>query len=56
MPVLAVSEEEAAGKDSEFIACEVELRRAGKPVVYVELDVPGLDQIVCATAAVGGGN
>lgn len=39
-PVLAVSEEDAAGKDSELIACEVELRRAGKPSVFVELDMP----------------
>jgi len=46
VPVLAVSQEDAAGKDSELIACEVELRRAGKPVVYVELDIPGLEQTV----------
>ena len=50
VPVLAVSEEDAAGKDSEFIACEVELRRAGKPVLYVALDVPGLDELTSAFA------
>jgi succinyl-CoA synthetase beta subunit len=53
VPVLAVNEEDAAGKDSEFIACEVELRRAGKPVVYVELDVPGLEEIVSCQAFAG---
>ena len=53
VPVLAVSEEDATGKDSEFITCEVELRRAGKPVLYVELDVPGLDEIVAGKVAVG---
>ncbi len=56
VPVLAVSEQDAAGKDSEFIACEIELRRAGKPVVYVELDVPGLTEAVGCVAAAGGGN
>ncbi len=56
VPVLAVSEEDAVGKDSEFIACEIELRRAGKPVVYVELDVPGLDELIGAVATIGGGN
>lgn len=56
VPVPAVSEEEATGKDSEFIACEVELRRAGKPVLYVELDVPGLDEIIAGKVPVGGGN
>jgi succinyl-CoA synthetase beta subunit len=56
VPILAVSEADAAGKDSEFIACEVELRRAGKPIVYVELDVPGLEEAVACTATVAGGN
>ena len=41
-PILAVSEEQIAGKDSELIACEVELRRAGRAVLFVELDIPGL--------------
>lgn len=38
--VLAVSAEQAQAKDSEFIACEVELRRAGTPILFVELDMP----------------
>jgi succinyl-CoA synthetase beta subunit len=42
VPTLAVTPEDAAGKDSEFIACEIELRRAGCPVVFVELDMPDL--------------
>ncbi len=39
-PALTVSEEEFAGKDSEMIACEMECRRAGRPVLFVELDLP----------------
>ncbi len=43
-PVLAVGEADAATKDSEFIASEVECRRAGVEAVFVDLDVPGLDK------------
>jgi succinyl-CoA synthetase beta subunit len=43
LPVLAVSKEDAAGKDSEFIALEMECRRAGMRVVYVDLPIPGID-------------
>lgn len=42
-PALAVSAEEAAGKDSEMIACEIERRRAGRLVVFVDLPIPGID-------------
>jgi succinyl-CoA synthetase beta subunit len=42
-PVLAIDTEEAAGKDSELIACEIECFRASKPVVFVDLSIPGLD-------------
>ncbi|MFM9996825.1 MAG: ATP-grasp domain-containing protein [Phycisphaerales bacterium] len=42
-PVLAVSEAELAGKDSEFIACEIECRRAGTDAVFVDLEIPGLE-------------
>ncbi len=42
-PLLAVSEEDVAGKDSELIACEMECHRAGRPVVFVDLSLPGLD-------------
>lgn len=40
--VPAVSLDQLSTKDSELIACEVELRRANKPLVFLELDVPGL--------------
>ena len=42
-PVLAVSADEAAGKDSELIALEIECRRAGRPAVFVDLPIEGLD-------------
>jgi succinyl-CoA synthetase beta subunit len=42
-PVLAVREAEAANKDSEFIMLEIECRRAGKPVVFVDLPIEGID-------------
>jgi hypothetical protein len=42
-PVLAVSIEDAARKDSEFIACEIECFRAGRPVVFVDLPIAGID-------------
>lgn len=41
-PTVVVEAEEFAKRDSELIALEVELRREGKPVVFVELDIPGL--------------
>lgn len=44
-PVLAVSESDVAGKDSELIACEIECLRAGKPIVFVDLPIPGLDNV-----------
>lgn len=59
-PALAVAQEEVAGKDSEFIACEIECRRAGRPVVFVDLPIPGLDDeplpdaSAAAPATVGG--
>jgi len=43
LPVLAVAAEDVAGKDSELVALEVECRRAGRPVVFVDLPVEGLD-------------
>ncbi len=41
-PILAVTEEEIANKDSELIACEIECLRAGNPVVFVDLPVTEL--------------
>jgi len=43
VPAVAVSNEDIAGKDSELIACEIECLRAGVPIVFVELEVPGLE-------------
>lgn len=42
-PVLAISEDEVATKDSDLIACEIECRRANTPVVFVDLPIQGLD-------------
>jgi succinyl-CoA synthetase beta subunit len=42
-PVLAVKEDEAANKDSELIMLEIECLRVGKPVVFVDLPVGGID-------------
>ena len=42
-PALALTPEEAATRDSEMIACEIECRRAGHPVVFVDLPIAGLD-------------
>ncbi len=43
LPVLAVSEQTVAGMDSELVALEVECRLAGRPVVFVDLPIEGLD-------------
>ncbi len=43
-PVLAVSAHDVAGRDSELVALEIECRRAGRPVVFVDLPVDGLDE------------
>ena len=42
-PVLAISEEEVAGKNSELIACEVECRGRANDAVYVDLPIEGLN-------------
>ena len=42
-PALAATSEELDSKDSELIACEIECLRAGRPVVFVDLPIPGLD-------------
>ncbi|MDP7070881.1 MAG: acetate--CoA ligase family protein [Phycisphaerales bacterium] len=49
VPVLACDEETAAKADSEFIACEIECLRAGRPVLFVDLPITGIDcpQEVC---------
>jgi succinyl-CoA synthetase beta subunit len=42
-PMLAVKPEDAANKDSELIMLEVECLRAGKPLVFVDLPIEGID-------------
>lgn len=48
-PSLAVTAEDVAGKDSELIACEIELHRAGTPVLFVDIPVPILDDAPVAS-------
>src|SRR5256884_3002649 len=45
-PAAALSTEEFATKDSELLACDVECRLAGIEGFYLELDVPGLDELI----------
>ena len=44
-PALAIAPDEAHKKDSEMIACEIECARAGAPVVFVDLPIPGVDHV-----------
>jgi len=45
-PAAALPNEEFATKDSELLACDVECRLAGIESFYLELDVPGLDELI----------
>src|SRR6266436_2013917 len=45
-PASALSTEEFATKDSELLACDVECRLAGIEGFYLELDVPGVDELI----------
>src|SRR5882724_4627764 len=45
-PAAALSTEEFATRDSELLACDVECRLAGIESFYLELDVPGLDELI----------
>ena len=42
---IAIEMDDLAKKDSELIACEIECLRAGRPVLFVELEIPGLELI-----------
>ncbi len=44
-PLPGLPDEEFATKDSELLACDVECRLAGVEGFYLELDIPGLDEI-----------
>jgi succinyl-CoA synthetase beta subunit len=48
-PVTALPAEEFANKDSELLACDVECRLAGVEGFYLELDIPGLDELIGGT-------
>ena len=45
-PTAALASEEFAVKDSELLACDVECRLAGVEGFYLELAIPGLDELV----------
>jgi succinyl-CoA synthetase beta subunit len=45
-PSSALPNEEFATKDSELLSCDVECRLAGIEGFYLELDIPGLDEVI----------
>jgi succinyl-CoA synthetase beta subunit len=45
-PTASLPSEEFATKDSELLACDVECRLAGIEGFYLELDIPGLDELI----------
>src|SRR5947208_6850934 len=45
-PARSLSEEEFATKDSELLACDVECRLAGIEGFYLELDIPGFNDLI----------
>jgi succinyl-CoA synthetase beta subunit len=45
-PAPALASEEFANKDSELLACDVECRLAGVEGFHLELDIPGLDELI----------
>src|SRR5213080_5212842 len=47
-PAAALPSEEFVTKDSELLACDVECRIAGIEGFYLELDIPGLDQLLAS--------
>ena len=55
-PVAALASEEFANKDSELLACDVECRLAGVEGFYLELDIPGLDELIGRKVALDDGN
>src|SRR6266446_3569551 len=46
VPTAALAGEEFASKDSELLACDVECRLAAVEGFYLELDIPGLDELI----------
>ena len=45
-PAAASPSEEFATRDSELLACDVECRLDGIEGFYLELDIPGLDDLI----------
>ncbi|HCP90441.1 MAG TPA: hypothetical protein DIT76_00100, partial [Spartobacteria bacterium] len=45
-PMATLPSEEFANKDSELLACDVECRLAGVEGFYLELDIPGLGELM----------
>jgi succinyl-CoA synthetase beta subunit len=45
-PAAALPSEEFATKDSELLACDIECRLAGSEGFYLELHIPGLDELI----------
>jgi succinyl-CoA synthetase beta subunit len=45
-PSPSLPSDEFAGKDSELLACDVECRLAGVEGFYLDLDIPGLDELI----------
>lgn len=43
VPTITCDAETAAKADSEFIACEIECLRVGRPVLFVDLPIAGID-------------
>ena len=43
---ISLASEEFANKDSELLACDVECRLAGVEGFHLELDIPGLDELM----------
>jgi hypothetical protein len=48
-PVASLPSEEFATKDSELLACDVECRLTGIEGFYLELDIPGLAELIGGT-------
>jgi succinyl-CoA synthetase beta subunit len=47
-PVSALSPEDFANKDSELLACDVECRLAGVDGFYLQIDIPGLNDLIAS--------
>jgi len=45
-PAIALPSEEFANKDSELVACDIECRLAEIEGFYLQLDIPGLDELI----------